>query len=361
LAFVHNWAPPYRRGLFELLAAGQGAEFLLFGGRWALGPAGLAKQIAELDAPARQIEQRQVYRELRRGGYRAVLASTNGRIALPSAYAAARRAGVPFVLWATMWRHPRTAAHALSWPGTRWIYTHADAVVTYGPHVSRYVSRFRSGRNVFDAPQALDNDAFGAPVPEADLERVRERTAGRPYVLFVGRLVEQKGIEVLGRAWRRLHEEKHLRDALLVVAGVGPLAARLQALPDTVILGQVHRDGLRAWYARALTLVLPSIRTRSVLETWGYAVNEAFLHGTPAVVTDAVGAAAGGLVEDGVTGLVAPAGEAAALAVALERLLGDPELAGTLGAAARERVGSYTHEAQAAGFERALASCGVAL
>jgi glycosyltransferase involved in cell wall biosynthesis len=361
LAFVHNWAPPYRRGLFELLAARQRAEFLLFGGRWALGPAGLAKQIAELDAPARQIEQRQVYGELRRGGYRAVLASTNGRIALPSAYAAARRAGVPLVLWATMWRHPRTAPHALGWPGTRWIYAHADAVVTYGPHVSRYVSRFRSGRNVFDAAQALDNEAFGAPVPEADLEQVRERTAGRPYVLFVGRLVEQKGIEVLGRAWRRLREQEPGRDAVLVVAGVGPLAAHLQALPDTILLGQVQRDELRAWYARALTLVLPSIRTRAVLETWGYTVNEAFLHGVPAVVSDAVGAAAGGLVEDGVTGLVIPAGDSPALGVAIDRLLGNPGLASTLGAAARERVASYTHEAQAAGFERALASCQAAL
>ena len=38
-----------------------------------------------------------------------------GRVALPSAYAGARAARIPFVLWATIWRHPRTPAHALSY------------------------------------------------------------------------------------------------------------------------------------------------------------------------------------------------------------------------------------------------------
>ena len=39
------------------------------------------------------------------------------------------------MLWATIWRHPRTPAHALSYLPLRHIYRHADAIATYGPHV----------------------------------------------------------------------------------------------------------------------------------------------------------------------------------------------------------------------------------
>ncbi len=75
------------------------------------------------------------------GRYRAVICGLGGRVALPGTYAAARRRGIPFVLWATIWAHPRTPAHALSLPATRHLYRHADAVVTYGAHVSRYVEQ----------------------------------------------------------------------------------------------------------------------------------------------------------------------------------------------------------------------------
>ena len=72
---------------------------------------------------------------------------------------------IPFVLWATIWEHPRTLAHRLSWLPTRHLYRHADAVATYGAHVSRYVERHRGARgNVFVAPQAVDVDHFAAPV-----------------------------------------------------------------------------------------------------------------------------------------------------------------------------------------------------
>src|SRR5215212_5359872 len=102
------------------------------------------------------------------GRYRAVICGMSGRVALPASYIAARRAHVPFVLWATIWAHPRTVAHGLSWLPTRYLYRHADAVATYGPHVSAYVAA-RRGRDddVFVAAQAVSR-RFAAPVPDAD-------------------------------------------------------------------------------------------------------------------------------------------------------------------------------------------------
>ena len=81
--------------------------------------------------------------------------------------------------------------------------------------------------------------------------------------------------------------------------------------------------------------------------------------GFPVIASDAVGAAAGGLVRDGRNGLVVPAGDADALAAAIARLAGDESLRTRLGAAAAVDVRAYGHDAWARGFSEALASLGL--
>jgi type III pantothenate kinase len=135
-----------------------------------------------------------------------------------------------------------------------------------------------------------------------------------PHVLFVGRLSEEKGIAELVEA---------TRDLPRVVVGDGPLRG---LVPDAV--GFVAPSGLGAYYARAAVVVCPSRR-----EGYGVAAREAMAHGRPVVATRV-----GGLVdavEDGVTGLLVPPRDSAALRGAIERLLADPELRRRLGAAAR--------------------------
>jgi glycosyltransferase involved in cell wall biosynthesis len=115
---------------------------------------------------------------------------------------------------------------------------------------------------------------------------------------------------------------------------------------------------VRNFYAGSDVLVVPSIPTRTFREPWGMVVNEAMHQGLPVIATDAVGAAAGGLVRDGRNGLVVPAGDPAALAGALRRLQGDPELRARLGAAAREDVAPYTQAAWADAMAQALSGAG---
>jgi glycosyltransferase involved in cell wall biosynthesis len=80
--------------------------------------------------------------------------------------------------------------------------------------------------------------------------------------------------------------------------------------------------------------------------------------GTPVIASDAVGAAAGGLVVDGRTGLVHPAGDADALAARLTALAASPELRARLGAQARAKVAEYTPYRWADGMSAALAAVG---
>jgi glycosyltransferase involved in cell wall biosynthesis len=277
-----------------------------------------------------------------------VIAGLSGKAALPAAWAGARAARVPFVLWATIWRHPRTAAHALSYLPLRQLYRHADAIATYGPHVSAYVRSKGARGPVVEAPQSVDDAFWSGP---AEPRRLAPFQA-----LFAGRLAREKGVEVLLEAWQAAALPE---GAALVLAGEGPLAGSAGAVRGVHAAGAQDPAGLRNFYAGSDVVVVPSIPTRDFLEPWGLVVNEAFDREVPVIATTAVGAAAGGLVRHERSGLVVAAGDARALADALRRLHADPALRRRLGAAGRAAVGAaHGHDAWAAGMARALAAAG---
>jgi glycosyltransferase involved in cell wall biosynthesis len=333
--FVTNHAPPFRVGAFTALHEREDVVFALIGGSVRHGGGGTAP--AELPFPAIFPSQRAIARLAASGRFRAVIAGLSGRVALPAAYAGAGAGHVPFVLWATIWRHPRTPAHALSYVPLRHLYRHADAIATYGPHVSAYVRDKHPKGPVFEAPQSVDAGFWSAP---AQPER-----HGDFQILFAGRLAAEKGVDVLVRASRG--------EGTLVLAGDGPLQPA-----SAIVLGRRGPTDLRNLYAGSDVVVVPSVPTRDFLEPWGLVVNEAFHQGVPVIATDAVGAAAGGLVQHERTGLVVRAGDAAALRAALRRLRADPGLRARLGEAARAAVAKHTHAAWAEGMSRALAAAG---
>jgi glycosyltransferase involved in cell wall biosynthesis len=343
--FVTNHAPAYRVGAFAALHAREDVHFALVGGDVRHGGGGT---VDELPFPARHVAPRAVLRLAASGRYRAVVAGISGRTALPLAYLGARRARVPFILWASLWAHPRTAAHALSYLPLRRIYRDADAVVTYGPHVSAYV-RAKGARNpVVEAPQAVDGAFWGA--------------AGRPrrqapyQAVFVGRMDGEKGVAGLISAWRA--SGLRVPAAALVLVGGGRFRAPSSATSAAQWAGPQPPLEVRNFYAGSDVVVLPSLPTRDFLEPWGLVVNEAFHQGKPVIATTAVGAVAGGLVRHERNGLVVPPGDDDALAEALRRLHDDPALRERLGTAAREDVRPYTFAAWAAGISRALTATG---
>jgi glycosyltransferase involved in cell wall biosynthesis len=339
VALVTGEVSPYRREPFRMLANEEGVEVITFRGESGSAPDGLT---------VRRTSERGAGRLVASGRYRAVIAGIGGRAALPATYAAARARRIPFVLWTSLWAHPRSPAHALSYLPTRHLYRRADAVVTYGPHVSAYVSETRRAGNVFEAPQAVSAEQFGAPVEPAPM-------AGAGFVLlFVGRLVREKGVRVLLDAWRLADLGK---DAMLAFAGEGPIRPAGRGVRT---LGRVERSSLPSLYAAADTLVLPSIRTATFLEPWGLVVNEAMHQGTPVIASDAVGAVAGGLVRDGRNGLVVPAGDAQALATRIRAIAANPDLRRELGQAAKRDVEPFSEAAWVSGMQRALHAVGAA-
>jgi hypothetical protein len=90
VALVTNVVSPYRREPFRLLAQRQGAEVIAWQQAGGAVPGLTVHRTTQIGAA----------RLAGSGRYRAVVCGLGGRIALPATYAAARRARVPFVLWA---------------------------------------------------------------------------------------------------------------------------------------------------------------------------------------------------------------------------------------------------------------------
>jgi glycosyltransferase involved in cell wall biosynthesis len=101
-------------------------------------------------------------------------------------------------------------------------------------------------------------------------------------------------------------------------------------------------------------MVLPSITTRTFKEPWGLVVNEAFNQGVPVIATDAVGAAAGGLVQHGKTGLIVQERDASALSEALTTLLVNEKLRMEMSAETRKVVAKWSNHEMVDGFARAI-------
>lgn len=346
----------YRVPLFEALAERHGLEVLCYGGGSRYVPSwfsDLDVQLAAARFPARRI--RGVREALSIGrSYEAVIAPFAGGAMLPAAYAGAKRYGTPFILWASVWSQPRSLAHAIALPATRHIYRHADAVIAYGEHVRRFVAAIRGrDRDVFVAPQAVEPDVFARTVGQAEIEafRTQHGLAPGPLVLYVGRLVPEKGTEVLRDAWPQVRTE-----ATLVMIGDGRSAADLAHAPRTRVLGPIPRTELPVAYAAAELTVLASIPTPRFREPWGLVCNEAMHQARPVVASTAVGAVAGGLVRDAETGLVVPADDPPALAAAVDRLLRDDGLRTRLGRAGKLAVVAYSYDAMVEAFDRALAT-----
>ena len=261
---------------------------------------------------------------------------------LPFVYSIAHLRKLPFVLWTGMWHHPRTLSRRLTQPLVNGIFREADAIVIYGEHVRRYLTEVNGvdPHKLFVAGVAIESSRFASAQPTFDEP---------PVVLYVGRLEEVKGLDILLAAAKRVEASFGLR-----LIGGGSLANELREAWVEVI-GPLTQDELPEELERARCLVLPSVTTAGDRETWGLVVNEAMTAGLPVIATEAVGAAAAGLVVDGRNGFVVPERDPSALADAIRRLVSDAQLARRFGEQARADVARLQfNEAMADAFEAAI-------
>ena len=208
-------------------------------------------------------------------------------------------------------------------PFLRWSIETSDAVTAISSSTAREV-RSIAARRVPVIPFAA---AAGAGTRDRPPAR-RARDQGPFTILFVGRLVERKGVDVLVRALGRLSE---MPDVQLVVAGEGPCAARIRAVAEEVgvadrvrLLGRVDDAALEAAYRMADVFVLPAVvDEKGDTEGLGVVLLEALGFGVPVIGSDAGGIP--DIIRGGDTGWLVPPGDSEALARAIREVVTDPE------------------------------------
>ena len=207
----------------------------------------------------------------------------------------------------------------------------------------------------------IDPDRF-RPDPESRLRRRHQLGIGEdaPVVVYAGRLVPEKGVDVL------LTALAGVRGLVLVVVGGGPelprltrLSEELDVAPRTRFVGAVPSLEVPGWLAAADVLALPSRTTATWAEQFGRALVEAMACGLPVVASDSGEIAR--VVGPG--GVVVPEGDAGALARALRELVERPSRRRELGCAGRARVlDRFTQDRVAedtVGFYERLVAAGV--
>jgi colanic acid/amylovoran biosynthesis glycosyltransferase len=172
------------------------------------------------------------------------------------------------------------------------------------------------------------------------LFRADPGVAREPVVLFVGRLIETKGVTHLVAAMRAV--QARVPGAELVIVGEGPRRRDLerQARESGVrahFLGTLPAEEVRRWMSRARVFCTPSVTaSNGTVEALALVAVEAQAMGLPVA-----GFRSGGIPEavaDGQTGLLAPEGDGVALAAHIEALLTDEALWNRLSAGAAARV-----------------------
>jgi phosphatidylinositol alpha-1,6-mannosyltransferase len=258
--------------------------------------------------------------------------------------------GVPMVVmaYALEIRAPRMQRLA------RWTLRRAARVVT----ISEFTKRAVIGHGVESDRIAVMHPGaafvptfarFASYGPSTGLRAIpsMSRDGGQaesPIILTVARLGElYKGHDMLIRALPLVRAKQP--GVRYVIAGDGPLrpylerlAASLGVADSVVFAGAVPDDELRDWYRRATVFAMLSRESAEDggAEGYGLAFIEAGAWGKPVVAGNS-----GGIpdaVIDGVTGLLVPPTNVAAIADALVRVLADPQLAARLGAQGRERA-----------------------
>ncbi|MDI3549602.1 MAG: hypothetical protein PWQ15_704 [Methanobacterium sp.] len=280
-----------------------------------------------------------------------------------------------FILWTEDWNwNIKTIKRKLVKIFAQIIIKKADAIVLPGSKQKECVIYLgASPSKVFLMPNASNISKHSIVSSENATERETNKTPpqnecslydkypsfkDKKIVLFVGRLVKQKGVEYLLTAFSTL--KKDMSDIILIIIGKGnyenelkKMAQYLHIDKDVYFLGHVDNDHLKNYYGPSDLCVVPSI-THEMVDAWAFVVNEAMYYGNPVIATDAVGSAFD-MIKDGKNGFIVPERDSFALYNSMKLILSQDELREKMGKCSKEIVDTYfSYKNMVEGFQKAI-------
>ena len=230
-----------------------------------------------------------------------------------------------------------SALEGLFWQYARWFYEQCEHIYVPSRSMAAVLRSHEISEGLRLWERGVDTDRFHPRHRDSGWRRELGVADDEVLVTFVGRLVWEKGLTVFADVVEGLAKQGLSARSLIV--GDGPARADLEArLPNTVFAGHLGGDELPRAYASSDVFLFPSDT-----ETFGNVTLEAMASGLPTVCADATGSSE--LVQQGVTGYLAPPGRSATFLDQTAELVRDADLRTRMGERALLRAEHYGWEA----------------
>jgi len=212
-----------------------------------------------------------------------------------AAYFFAKYQNKPVILWSEATVDTQSVLSKAISPITKHIIRNSDAIIVPGTTAKRFhQERGALTEKIFISSNVSPKKAKLTEEDPMDIVShntiPREYIAGKTVVLFVGQIIERKGVDCLIDSYNRIEDQ--IDDTLLVMVGEGNQKERFQQKCEKLnfdsyyFTGWISEKAKTAWYSTADVFVLPTLRDHAPL-----VIHEALRAGLPIITTDAAGSA----------------------------------------------------------------------
>lgn len=225
----------------------------------------------------------------------------------------------PFIIWREDWDWEKE--DTLKEKGLniiiRFLCNHSDAVLVPGTLHREYFHKRLNvpSEKIFIMPNVSNING------NADLS---QKNHSIKKILYVGRLIERKGVNYLLEAYKKLN----LENVELIIVGSGDEEEKLKQyvkdnqLKNVTFTGKINNEELERYYNESNLVVVPSVN-EGMGDPWVFVLNEAMYYYNPIIATTAVGAAPDMIMDNG---FIVPEKDSDSLKEAIERVLTDEKL-----------------------------------
>ncbi|MBD0387782.1 MAG: glycosyltransferase family 4 protein [Nostoc sp. C3-bin3] len=267
----------------------------------------------------------------------------------------ARITKTPLLIWSESTLKDERSVSKIKHKLKTGIIHQADGYIVPGQAQKNYLLKFKANsEKIYMAPNAVDSIFFTS---QSQIYRQNkafyQQKSGLKgcVILYVGRLIDEKGIPELLQAFAKLSTYKQVT---LVIVGDGFQATEYHSycqhnqIDCVVFAGFQPQSALPQYYGIADIFVFPT-----KTDPWGLVLNEAMAAGLPIICSDAAGAA-DDLVMNGKNGYLVTVGDANKLSEALQILVEDENLREKMGLHSQEIITNYTPQKMAQGLKEAI-------
>jgi glycosyltransferase involved in cell wall biosynthesis len=333
---VHNVIAPYRLPLFEMLYNDSRVDveiFYCWTGtelfRWDIAPREYKYHYKVLPSVARGLNPTVVC-EIAKRKPDVIIVNGYVYMTMQMAFLFGKAMKIPVILWTEGIKEPVSLLGLLTRPLRQLFVKGADAIIVPGRVSRNYAISLGAAKSkVFIAPNCIDNGFFieHSIKNKTDKGSLKKKLGVNKdkVILYVGQLIERKGVDYLVRAYGRLKQEHD--ELALIIIGSGPLRNQLKYTCETKGISNVYFIEARLklvdlikYYSIADVFVLPTL-----MDVWGFVINEAMACGLPIISTKDAQAGME-MIHEGENGFIVNEANEVELYSAMKKLISSGEL-----------------------------------